>query len=136
MITGRNYDQPINAPSNEGRNELVVAGRIAISTRRQHQVVVFAGNVFDAPQNRREERIGDVNQKKPDHVAPQFRRSQRSGTIIGPVAELINSGANPNREMRADPGLAVDYPRYRFEADVGMGSNVMDCRSAVLSRRF
>jgi hypothetical protein len=136
MVTGWNHNQSVDAPRNKRRHQLIVANRITIGACGQHQVVVFAGNVFNPAQNRREKRIGDIDQEEPNDVAPQFRRSQRSGAIIGSITKLVDSGMNPNREVRADPGLTVDYPGYRFEADVGVRRNVVDRRSAVLSRSF
>jgi hypothetical protein len=136
MVAGRNNNEAIHAAGDERRNKLIMTGWITVGTGRQHQIVMFASHIFNASQNRGEERVRNINQKKPDHIAPQLRRSQRSRPIVGPVAKFVNRRPYPDREVRADPCLAVYDPGNRFEADAGIGRDVMNRRSTVLFCRY
>ena len=97
-------DEPVDATGDERLDKLVLAFSETIGAAGQYEVVVLAGDLLDAAQDRREERVRDVDEDEPDRAGTRRRLAEVAGPVVGPVPErgdrLLDSADQDRRSRR------------------------------------
>ena len=68
MPRGGNDDEAVDPSGGERVDELALPIRVAVGAAREHERPAFAGDIVDAAQDRREERVGNIRQDEPDRA--------------------------------------------------------------------
>ena len=100
-------------------------GGIAVGRADQNLVAVGDGDLFEALDQFREERIGDVFNDDAEKAAAAGDQGARVG--VGKVVQLLDRLPNALGELFADDGRAVDGARNRGDGNLGQcghGPNV------------
>ena len=104
------HDQPLDLPGQERGHLCPFPLLVVVGVDDQRAVAGRAEDVFDAADDRREERVGEVRQDQSDR--PGLRGLQAAGDGVGRVAEGVGGPHDASGRVDVDqlPGLRVQGP--------------------------
>ena len=131
----RHHDEPVDAAGDERLDELVLAFSETIGAAGQHEVLVLAGGLLDAAQDRREERVGDVDEDEPDRAGTRRGLAEVSGPVVGSVPERGDGLLDTADQDVAHAAFTIDDARDGLEAHASATGDVAHGGARLVGRR-
>ncbi len=99
-------DQAVHLPATQHRHSPLLARQFIICIGENDAEVACGQRVFDAAKNEREERVGDIGDKRADHGAAL--RAQRAGDAVRLVATLHGQRLDALADLRLRTRATVE----------------------------